>query len=490
MIHFNLNLHPEIMKAVFIAAGMCVLNETLARPVQTDERDDRIRALEKRVEQLEKLLSEREIKPSLPAPTTSAAEAPKPGPTVSVGASGFTMRSADTNFVLRIRGLLQVDSRWYADDGIRDNDGFVLRRARPILEGTVFRDFDFLLTPDFGGSTPVIRDAWLNYQYSPPLQLRFGKMKPPGGLERWQSAGNLTFIERAMVSGLWPSRDLGVMLHGELWPGDETDAKRLATGGLVHYALGGFNGAGDDRLANNTDFDGNPGVAARLFFHPFLKTDLESLRNLGLGVAGTYGDPEGAVGLPAGGAYGTEGQQDMFSYLSGDGTTPATANVIAQGNHWRLGPQAYWYWGPLGLLGEYGISSQELQRSDGTLTNGRLTHRGWMLAASWLLTGEDATFRAVSPKRNVDLRTGGWGALQFVVRYSVLDMDDDAFPNFADPAESATRANAWGVGLNWYLNRNVRAGLDFSHTDFTGGADGAVTGQDENVFLTRMQLAF
>jgi phosphate-selective porin OprO/OprP len=477
--------------ALPVATVLLVFTGCLSWPLCADEKDDLIQSLEKRVEQIEKLLQAREAKPAAPGEASKPAEAPKPSPSLSLGASGFTMRSADTNFVLRIRGLLQVDSRWYVDDGgIPDNDGFVLRRARPILEGTVFRDFDFLFSPEFGGSSPTIRDAWLNYEYAAPLQLRVGKMKPPGGLERWQSVANSPFIERAMVSDLWPSRELGMMLHGELFPGDEAAAKRLAAGGLVHYAVGAFNGTGDDRAASNSDFDGNTEAAARLFFHPFLKTRIEPLRNLGLGVAATYGDTEGANGLPAGGAYATEGQQDFFNYLNGDGTTPATANVIAHGNHWRVGPQAYWYYGPFGVQGEYGISAQEVQRQDGVLTNDRLTHHGWMLAASWLLTGEDGSFRAITPRKNFDPHAGAWGAVQFVARYSVLDIDNDAFPNFADPTESATRANAWGVGLNWYLNRNVRAALNFNHTNFKGGANGPVTRQDENVFLTRMQLAF
>jgi phosphate-selective porin OprO/OprP len=463
----------------------------LALPLLADEQADIIQGLEKRVEQLEKLLSEREAKPAAPADAPRPAEAFKPGPSLSIGASGFMMRSADSNFALRIRGLLQVDSRWYVDDGgIPDNDGFVLRRARPIIEGTVFRDFDFRFTPEFAGSSPTIRDAWLNYTYDPALQFRVGKMKPPGGLERWQSIANVPFIERAMVSGLWPSREVGVMFQGDLWPGDEAYAKRLDSAGLLQYEVGAFNGTGDDRAAANSDFDGNTEMAGRLFVHPFLKTDWQPLRGLGLGVAGTYGDTEGANGLPAGSAYGTEGQQDFFNYLSGDGTTPATANVIAHGNHWRVGPQAYWYYGPFGLQGEYGISSQEVQRQDGTLTDMRLTHRGWAVNASWLLTGEDASFRAITPAKNFDPHANAWGALQFVARYSVLDIDNETFPNFADPAESATRANAWGVGLNWYLNRNVRAALNFNHTDFKGGANGPVTRQDENVFLTRMQLAF
>ena len=61
---------------------------------------------------------------------------------------------------------------------------------------------------------------------------------------------------------------------------------------------------------------------------------------------------------------------------------------------------------------------------------------------------------------------------------------------FRHPNTSASRAVAWGIGLNWYLNRNIRAGLDFIQTDFQGGTQGTVTRQDENVFLTRLQLAF
>jgi hypothetical protein len=35
----------------------------------------------------------------------------------------------------------------------------------------VDQNFDFNFTPDFGGSTPVIQDAFANYHYAPELQL-------------------------------------------------------------------------------------------------------------------------------------------------------------------------------------------------------------------------------------------------------------------------------------------------------------------------------
>ncbi len=464
-----------------------------------EERDERIRALEKRVEQLEKLLQSLETKSTTPAtaaatatvPPGADAATPKPGPSLSIGSSGFVMRSAETNFTVRLRGLLNVDSRWYPrDGGIDDNDGFFLRRARPILEGTLFRDFEFRFTPEFGGSSPVIRDAWMNYHHADGLQFMVGKMKPPGALERWQSVANVPFVERSLVAGLWPVRELGVLVQGDLWTGAEADTQRLAAEGVVNYALGAFNGTGDDRAASNADTDGNIELAARLFLHPFLRHGPTALRGFGLGVAGTYEQSEGSGGLPTGGVYGTEGQQDMFAYLSGNGSSPATANVTADGNHWRLGPQAYFYRGPFGLQAEYGLTSQELRRDDGNATALRAHHQGWSVNASWLLTGDDASFKAVTPKRNFAPHAGGLGALQLVARYSVLDFDNDVFPDFADPAESATRANSWGVGLNWYLNRNVRLMLNFLQTDFTGGATGSVTRQNENVILTRAQVVF
>jgi len=89
-----------------------------------------------------------------------AAEKSKTTPTLTIGAGGLQASSADTNFVFGLRGVLQVDNRTFFDDGgIQGNDGFILRRARPIFQGTVFRDFDFQFTPEFGGSTVQIVDA-------------------------------------------------------------------------------------------------------------------------------------------------------------------------------------------------------------------------------------------------------------------------------------------------------------------------------------------
>jgi len=62
------------------------------------------------------------------------------------------------------------------------------------------------------------------------------------------------------------------------------------------------------------------------------------------------------------------------------------------------------------------------------------------------------------------LNGGGWGAWEVAARFGQLDVDDDAFPLYANPANSATEATSWGVGLNWHLNRNLKVNLSYEQT--------------------------
>jgi phosphate-selective porin OprO/OprP len=191
------------------------------------------------------------------------------------------------------------------------------------------------------------------------------------------------------------------------------------------------------------------------------------------------------------------GQQQLFAYnpAAEGGQTPI---VVAAGNHERLSPQGYYYYGPFSLLGEYVISDQEVSRTVvEPFKTARLSNTAWQIQAGWVLTGEDAAFAGgVVPRHPFKPSQGDWGALQLVARYGQLNIDPAAFPTFANPATSARSASEWSVGLDWYLSRNVRVNASFSRTTFDGGggpgsgAPAAVTRQPENVLFTRVQLAF
>jgi phosphate-selective porin OprO and OprP len=463
-----------------VKPALLALGAVLSVPAADDA--SRIRELEKRLEELDQKY--RVLERRLEIENEAATEKSKTAPAMSIGAQGFSYRSADTNFVLRIKGLIQADSRFYIDDGGNNrNDTFLLRRARPIIEGTLWDGIDFSLVPEFGGgsntadgnpsSSVSILDAFLNFRYSPALQLRIGKFKEPVGLEQLQSDAQMFFMERGMSASLTPARDLGVMLHGDV------------LGGVIQYGGGIFNGVGDNRNSPNLDMDDEKDVAGRLFFHPFRKTELEYLQGLGLGAGGTYGNHDGVQGISS---YATEAAQTFFSY------NPANATVRADGTAWRFTPQGYYYYRSLGFLGEYVVSSQEVRATPSAAGGvggiADLQHRSWQIVGGYVLTGEDSSYRGVNPAKPFSLASNQWGAWEVVARYSHFDVDDETFPTFSNPDTSATEANAYGFGLNWYANRNIRAMLNYIHTDFKGGDAGTVARADENAVLTRIQLAF
>jgi phosphate-selective porin OprO and OprP len=410
-----------------------------------------------------------------------AAALAKTQPKISLSANGFSFGSADSNFVATLHGLIQLDSRtFFGDHGkINNNDSFLLRRARPVFTGTVFHDFDFNFTPDFGGSTanganPVqIVDAYLNYRYNPALQLEVGKFKSPVGLEQLQADAVTSFNERSIVNDLVPNRDLGVELHGDL------------LGGTLSYAAGIFDGAPDySGTTFNQDSDDNKAFAGRLFAQPWKNSKVDALKGLGFGVGGSYQyDSKGTPALTSG--YKTDGQQNFFTYAS---------TAQAEGTHWRVSPQAYYYYGPLSLLGEYVISDQHVYNTAPAPGKGfDLQNTAWEISGGWVLTGEDAGYTGVTPRSPFNLRNGQWGAWQVVARYADVDVDNDTFTDgLANPLTAASEARAWSVGLNWYLNKNIRVNTSFSHTSFTGGhgPTATVTAYPENVLFTRIQLAF
>lgn len=426
----------------------------LANPARADQAalEQRLNALEEEVRALKDQITAQKK----PAPAKTMEE-----PLVVAGQDGFLIKSSEGNFQLKLGGLMQADARFYFDDHDAFSDTFLVRRARPILEATLFHDFAFRLMPDFGAGSTVLLDAYIEWKHWPWLALKAGKFKPPLGLELLQSDPDRLFVETAFPTALVPSREVGFQVGGNILDG------------VLNYSVGVFNGATDGSSMSDLDAGDNKDVAARVFVHPFRKTDIAALQKLGVGVAGSFGDQQISSTTTNLSSYRTPGQQTFFSYRTG---------AFPDGERYRLAPQAYYYWGPVGLIGEYTIEEQKIAL--GTSSD-RLRHHAWQIAGSYMLTGDDASYAGVNPKHPFDLKTGQWGAFEIAARYHVFDSDNDAFPTFADPAKSASKATGWGVGLNWYLNRNVRSDLDYEQTQFDGS--GRAT---EKVFFTRLQLKF
>lgn len=198
-----------------------------------------VNRLEQRVNEMQEALAKQQQKPPAAAPVQDRLEAidkkldllqnaveVKEQPLINAGRDTFSISSPDKLYRLRIGGHLQVDGKtaydnkaFYSVSPHQLTDSFVLRRARPILEGSLGRYIDFRCVADFGNGKALIYDAYADVKAKPYAVFRAGKMKTPLGLEQLQGDADLTFIERSLATDLVPNRDEGFESTEMSWSG-------------------------------------------------------------------------------------------------------------------------------------------------------------------------------------------------------------------------------------------------------------------------------
>ena len=204
--------------------------------------------------------------------------------------------------------------------------------------------------PDFGGGTTVLQDAYVDLRFTPAVKIRAGKFKTPVR-PRTAGLGNRPAVRRACVADRASRRTatLGVLLFGDVLKS------------TVNYTVGVVNGVVDGASADTDDRDGKDAVA-RMFALPLQRRAAhERLRGLGVGIAGTSGTQRGTLGR-AKPARLPDQRSDSYSPATG-WTRTADGTTVADGAHWRVSPQGYYYTGPFGVLAEYVFSSQRVRRA-------------------------------------------------------------------------------------------------------------------------------
>ena len=454
------------LAAAPLAAQAQVTNEELLKRIE--EQEQKILVLERKLEIQDE----------------AATTAKESTAVVAAGPKGFSLKSADGKNQLKLRGTLHLDGRY--TDGVDPTgvqDTWQATRVRPIIEGTFANIYDFKFMPDFGQGRTVIQDAYVTARFKPAFQLTTGKFKSPVGLERLQSANDIKFVQRAFPTSLAPNRDIGVQFGGDF------------AGGRLSYQVAMMNGSNDGSSSEtfaDADVNSDQEYVLRFFTHPFAESDSFAVRGLGFGIAGTYTDQTGNATQPLLPSFRTPGQSTFFRYRAASTTSAA---AIADGERIRLAPQAYYYVGSFGVMAEYTKVSQDVSRVvPSGIRTATVDTNAWQLAASYFLTGEEATFRGYQPKSRFSLSDGTWGAFELVARVQQLNVDDNAFgggaDSFADAAVSAGQADSYGIGLNWYLNENLKWLLDYEHTSFEGGAAGGVDREAEDAFQLRLAVGF
>jgi phosphate-selective porin len=309
---------------------------------------------------------------------------------------GASLRRGE-GFRFTLTGYVQEDFRsfrdWEAGDedtGLLRSDPRELRRLRVGFEmelGPLALELDV----DPRSDTDNLKDAYAELELAKAFRVRAGHFKLPVSAEQLTSAARTDLVERAMLaSQIAPSRDWGVMIHGE-------PARWLL------YQAGVFKGDGRalfDRAETT--------AAARLV--------LGLARDLDVGASFSQGDVEaepqqlgievGPKGFPGEGPSGFDFYESHF----------------VNGTRRRLGFELTLTPGPTSIKGEW-LRGREQRLAQGSTLDDLpdQVSTGWSASATWLLTGESKGGR-VRPERPM---FRGPGAIEVAARIEELEFDDD-----------------------------------------------------------------
>ena len=405
-----------------------------------------------------------------------AAKRAKEAPKVTVDDKGFGLALPDKSYVLKIRGLLQTDGRFFFDDqALQANNTFLIRRFRPTLEGTLFSLVDY---PDDArvrrdgdrSSTPT--STFIRWEW---LRVRAGKMKGPVGLERLQSDADLALLERALDQNLSSQRDVGVQLWGDI------------AGGIVHYVAGVFNGD-PDTTAADMDINYAKDFAGRLFFRPFRTEGLRDFGNLGVGLSAQTGnrkrppadqhrarpdrpravqDRRSEHVLPVPGPRDRHDRRDDDVHArAGDPPQPAALLLLRAVRRARR------------------VRVAAAGRPMGNTTT-QLTQQAAHVTASFTIGGTE-DYDGATPEHGFDPARAlpGRAAARRSVRAGSGSTTRPSRPTRTrSPARARRRRSA--AAPNWVLRRSFRVGLLYEQTWFDGGAGTAATATTPAVIANR-----
>ena len=366
--------------------------------------------------------------------------------------NGLKMVSPDKKFQYQIGGRIQTDVAFYASGGRsadRPQNGAEFRRARLFAAGILYRRIQFKAQYDFTGQTSF-KDVYAGLLHLPGVgNLKVGHFKEPFSLEDLTSSKYDIFLEDSLMNALIPGRNLGLAIHDSVFEGRAT------------WAIGVFRQTGENPPRIQSDDGYN--VTLRLTGVPWMRD--EGNRLVHLGFAYSHSTPS----------------ESTFQFDSRPESNLAenfldTGDFSAE-NANRFGFEAAVVWGAFHAAGEYTLLAVE--RPSGL--SGVDLHGGYV-SAGYFLTGErrpykGGVFRRVVPRNNVF--EGGIGAWELAVRYSALDLNDEAVAGGEEDNVTA--------GVNWYLNPHVRALFQYVHADIE--AAGTNPGP-LHIFQFRFQIDF
>lgn len=405
--------------------------------------------------------------------------------------NGLELETKNKDFRIHLGGRTQLDYSWFRVDesvqsdptlGNRFRDGVDFRRARLRADGTMYEVIDFEVEYDFmqGARVSTPGSGTFNEALTGPTDLnftitklptignlRFGNHKEPIGFEHLTSSRYQNFMERTyMQDAFYGGFNNGFSLGASVFNTMFDDRAR--------WHVGAYS-------PNSTVFAFNTGgaeVAITGRLTGLLMYEDEGRNLVHVGVSGRHATMDDGLTRyrvrPA-----------IRSGLVAVWPLPADTGSFNGDTQQWVNFELVSVLGPWTFQAEYlGAYIQDAFRT-GSASVGTVNYQGYYVEALYFLTGEhraynrkNAAFDRVVPNENFFLVPGdcgsifGRGAWQIGVKYDHLDLDDKGI--------DGGRLDDFTVGLNWFLNPNMKVQWNYNVTkrdsSVSGAGDGLIQG--------------
>jgi phosphate-selective porin OprO/OprP len=447
-------------------------------------------------------------------------------PTLSMSNGRPTFSSNDGRFTAALRSVIMFDAATYMQDdpGLVDyrrgagagdtaraqdlNDGTDFRRMRLGVEGKVFGDFQYAVTLEFGGSGTEdpgrIHEAWIAYNGFAPVQIKVGAFEPQAGLSANVSTSSMMLMERPSSAEVARSVAAGdsrsavqVQANGDWGSDSGLGAYWFAAGAVTGGVVSTISSSGS---ATAQPFDEQTAVLGRVAIAPIQGSDWMAH----FGLNGSYViTPADTTGVAGSSRYPVQFRERAETRV--DATRFVDSGGLDAENAYTYGAEFAFQARNLMIEGE--VFRYGAERRNSVLSDPEFS--GFYVEGSWILTGEtrkynraNAAFDGPTPNTVFNKDAGSWGAWELAVRYSDLDLNyNEGKAGLATPVDGIRGGDQQivTVGVNWYVNNNLRFMLNVQKVEIDrlspnaatfGTPVGAQVGQDYTAVALRTQFGF
>ncbi len=389
-----------------------------------------------------------------------------------------TFVSSDGSKTMEIHGRAFIDFASMPDmytygkvgDMVESKTSTEFRKLYLGVEGNFAPNWEYELTIDFAEQAVDLKDANVAYTGWANDELIMGFQKPAFGLEQTSSSRYTMFMSRASTDNFSTDRALGVSwAHVPSW-------------GSIK--LGAFvpNSFIDGKLKDHTEGETEDGVE---LIPSEASNEVESYILTGRTTWAPIASDNRLVHLGASGLY-VGYDEPSTAKIKGRPSTHLAEKLVyakvkdADSQALLMAEGAFMY-DNFYLQTEYvnvRVDAEEDYSFD-----------GYYLSASWTLTGESRIYKKASGKfKGINpahpLSMGGWGAWEVAARYSNINLNDGDV--------EGGNLTSMTLGLNWYMENNLRAMLNYVHYEADDYKDSSkyVISQDGNVIQGRLAFYF